>query len=74
MPKKIVSFTLSEKSIEQIGRASKALGMSRSELIDFLAREGFHFSKEVKAALDEIAELQEETQEKIKDRRINDAK
>ena len=66
MPKKIVSFTLSEKSVEEINKTSKALGMSRSELIDFLARDGFHFTKEVKDILDEIADLQKKTQGKIK--------
>lgn len=66
LPKKIVSFSLSESSIEQIDRASKALGMSRSELVDYLAREGFQFSDEVKAVLDEIAELQRNAKERIR--------
>ena len=66
LPKKIVSFSLSEKSIRQIDRASKALGMSRSELVDFLAREGFQFSDEVKAVLDEIAKLQENAKERMR--------
>jgi len=65
LPKKIVSFALSEKGIEEIDKASKALGMSRSELIDFLAREGFHISDEVKAVLDEIAELQKKAKERM---------
>jgi hypothetical protein len=39
--------------------------MSRSELVDFLAREGFQFSDEVKAVLDEIAELQENAKERM---------
>jgi len=68
MPKKIVSFTLSEESIEQIDRASKALGMSRSELIDFLAKDGFKFSDEVKAVLEEIAELQKNAKERMRSR------
>lgn len=66
MPKKIVSFALSEESIRQIDRASNALGMSRSELIDFLAREGFQFSDEVKAVLDQIAKLQENAKERMR--------
>lgn len=68
MPKKIVSFSLSEDSIKQIDRASKALGMSRSELIDFLAREGFQFSDEVKAVLDEIAKLQKNAKERMREK------
>ena len=68
LPKKIVSFSLSENSIRQIDRASKALGMSRSELIDFLAREGFQFSDEVKAVLDEIAKLQKDAKERMREK------
>lgn len=66
LPKKIVSFSLSEKSIKEIDRASKALGMSRSELIDFLTREGFQFSDKVKAVLDEIAKLQKNAKERMR--------
>ena len=70
MPKKIVSFALSEKSIKEIDRASKALGMSRSELIEFLVERGFHFPKDVVANLNEISRLQEETKDKIRNRRV----
>jgi predicted DNA-binding transcriptional regulator AlpA len=66
MPKKVVSFALSESSISEIDKTSKALGMSRSELIDFLAQKGFHFPEEVKGKLDEISELQKQAKEKIK--------
>jgi hypothetical protein len=69
MPKKIISFALSEKSIEKIDKTSKALGMSRSELIEFLVSKGFQFPEEVVANLNKISRLQEETKEKIKKRR-----
>lgn len=69
MPKKIVSFTLTEKSIEKIDKTSKALGVSRSELIDFMIEKGFHFSNDVQARIDKISELQEETKEKMENRR-----
>lgn len=69
MPKKIVSFALSEKSIEKIDKTSKALGMSRSELVEFLVKKGFHFPEDVKATVNEISRLQEEAKEKIKKRR-----
>ena len=69
MPKKIVSFTLSEKSIEKIDKTSKALGVSRSELIEFMIGKGFHFSSDVQATIDKISELQENTKEKIGNRR-----
>jgi len=66
MPKKIISLALSEKSIEKIDKTSKALGMSRSELIEFLVSKGFHFSEEVMNKVDKISKLQEETKENIK--------
>jgi hypothetical protein len=66
MPKKIVSFALTQKSVEEIEKTSKALGMNRSELIEFLAQKGFHFSDAVKDKLNEITALQEQTKESIK--------
>lgn len=69
MPKKIISFALSKKSIEQIDKTSKALGMSRSELIEFLVKKGFDFPEDVKVAVNEISKLQEEAKEKIEKRR-----
>lgn len=69
MPKKIVSFTLSKKSIEKIDKTSRALGVSRSELIEFMIEKGFHFSKDVQTTINKISELQKETKEKIENRR-----
>lgn len=69
MPKKIVSFALSEESIKQIDKTSKALGMSRSELIEFLVKKGFQFSEDVETTVNEISKLQEQAKEKIKKRR-----
>jgi len=66
MPKKIVSFALSEESVEKINKTSQALGMNRSELIEFLVSKRFDFSEEVKSNLDRIAELQQETKAKIR--------
>lgn len=65
MPKRIVSFALSEDSIEKIDKTSKALGMSRSELIEFLVNKGFQFPEDVMASLNEISKLQEETRKRI---------
>ncbi len=65
MPKKIVSFTLSEQSIDKVDKTSKALGMNRSELIEFMLEKGFTFSKEVEATLSDISKLQEDTKKKI---------
>jgi DNA-binding winged helix-turn-helix (wHTH) protein len=69
MPKKIVSFALSERSIERIDKTSKALGMSRSELIEFLIKKGFQFSEDVEITVSKISKLQKEAKEKIKRRR-----
>jgi phage antirepressor YoqD-like protein len=69
MVKKIVSFALSDKSIAEIDKTAKALGMSRSQLIDFLAEKGFHFSDDVKAKLQKISEMQDQTEIKIEKER-----
>jgi hypothetical protein len=65
MPKKIISFALSEESVEKIDKTSKALGMSRSELIEFLVSKGFQFPEEIVSNLKEISKLQQETKERI---------
>lgn len=69
MPKKIVSLALSERSIKKIDKASKALGMSRSELMEFLIEKGFQFPKEVENNINEISKMQEETRNKIQNKR-----
>ena len=69
MPKKIVSFTLSENSIKKLDQISNALGMSRSELLEFLVDKGFHLPHDVVDTLDEISKLQEKAKAKIKSRR-----
>lgn len=61
MPKKIISFALSQEAIKKMDNTSKALGMSRSEYIDMMIKKGFHFSEEV----EEISKLQEKIKEKI---------
>jgi site-specific recombinase XerD len=65
MPKKIVSFALSEQSAEKMDSTSKALGMTRSELLEFLISKGFRFSEDVKNDLDDICKKQEAAKEKI---------
>ena len=68
MPKRIVSLALSQKNVEKIDKTSKALGMSRSELMDFLIEKGFRFPKEMEANIDKISKMQEETKSKIRGR------
>jgi hypothetical protein len=62
MPKKIVSFALSEEAIKKMNDAANALGMSRSEYVDMMVKKGFHFSDEVK----EISRLQEKIKNRIR--------
>ena len=66
MPKKIVSFVLSEKLAKRLEKTSKALGMSRSELVELLLKKGFHFSTEIQEDVEEISKQQEEMKKKIK--------
>ena len=68
MPKKIVSFALSDESVSKIDKTSKALGMSRSELMEFLVSKGFQFPDDIKTDLDEISRLQKKTKETIEKR------
>jgi hypothetical protein len=69
MPKKIISFTLSEESIKKVDKTSKALGMSRSGLIEFMLKKGLTFSEDIDTALCDISKLQEETKAKIQRRK-----
>lgn len=68
--KKIISFTISEESIEKLDRTSKALGMNRSELVELMLEKGFTFSNEVENTLRDISRLQKEAKGKIQDRRV----
>ncbi|MDI9576971.1 MAG: ribbon-helix-helix domain-containing protein [Thermoproteota archaeon] len=68
MPKKIISFNLKEENIEKVDKTAKALGMSRSELIEFMLEKGFTFPKEVETTLNNISKMQEEAKEKIEKR------
>ena len=69
MPKKIVSLALSEKSFEKIDTTSKALGMSRSELMEFLIKKGFQFPDGVNENIEEISRMQEEAKKTIQNGR-----
>lgn len=63
--KKVISLALSEKTVEEIDKTSKALGMNRSELIEFLIEKGFDFPRDVKISLSKISKLQKEAKEKV---------
>jgi metal-responsive CopG/Arc/MetJ family transcriptional regulator len=65
--KRTISFTLSEDAIEKVDKTSRALGMNRSELIEFMVQKGFTFSKEVESTLKDISKLQEHAKNKIQE-------
>ncbi len=65
MPKKIVSVALSEESYEKIEQTSKALGMNRSELIEYMIKQGWYFSDEIVELVDKIKHLQNQAEEKL---------
>jgi len=69
MPKKIVSYTLSKRNVDRIESTSKALGLSRSELVDLMIERGFHYSGDIKSEVGKISRLQKDTEEKLRKRK-----
>lgn len=65
MPKRIVSFTLSEKTVEKMDKTSKAIGMSRSELLELMISKGLHFPEDTSITLNQISELQAKMKNQI---------
>lgn len=68
MPKRIISFTLSEETVQDIDKKSKALGMTRSKFVELMLNKGFHFSKEEESAITKISEMQNEMKGQLKKR------
>ena len=66
LSKKVVSLALTERSIEKLDKTSKALGVSRSELIELMISKGWKFPKEVQDVVNEISSLQEKVRSSIK--------
>ena len=66
MSKKIISFALTKKAIERLNKTSKALGVSRSELLEFMIEKGWHFPGGVQEAVDQISKLQKQARAKMK--------
>lgn len=62
--KKIVSFTLKESTIQRIDRNSKALGVNRSQLLDFLICKYLGSIDDV--VLERIISLQQQLRELIR--------
>jgi hypothetical protein len=65
MPKKIISFTMSENTISKVDKTSKALGMSRSEYVEKMLEKGFHFTDDIQSTVLKITKLQEQAKEKM---------
>jgi len=65
MVKKVVSFSLSENTLKKLDETSRALGMSRSELLEFMLRKGWHFSEQMVETVNEIANLQRKAKKRI---------
>ena len=59
MVKKVISFSLDENTIKKLNTESKALGLNRSELVEYMLQKGWHFSKDMEDSVNEIAKLQE---------------
>ena len=58
--KKVVSIALSEESVIQLDETSKALGWSKSELVDYMITKGWNFPDEVMETLELIKNLQKQ--------------
>lgn len=66
MSKKIISFALTKSAIERLNKTSKALGVSRSELLEFMIEKGWHFPEEIQETVDQISKLQKRAEAKMK--------
>ncbi|RLI82352.1 CopG family transcriptional regulator [Archaeoglobales archaeon] len=67
MGKKVISLSLSEKTVKRLDEASAALGMSRSELIEYMIEKGWHFPKEIEDTIRKISKLQIKAKAKLKE-------
>ena len=52
--------------VEKIDKTSKAVGMSRSELLELMISKGFHFPEDTATTIDQISKLQAKIKEEIK--------
>lgn len=63
--KKVISLAISEEDLEKIDKTSKALGISRSEFIEFLIKRGFDFPEDFTTSVSKISKLQKEAKENV---------
>lgn len=68
--KERVTITVDTGLLRELDTMAQALGMSRSELIEFLLSESFRLRGEFQKTIDKIAKLQEEVKSKLKKERI----
>lgn len=67
MPKKAVSVALSQESISRLESTSRALGMSRSELLEYMIQKGWNFSEELDSIVNTIVDLQKKVKMKFEE-------
>ena len=67
MPKKVVSVALSKEAITRLESTSRALGMSRSELLEYMIQKGWNFSEELESIVDTIVDLQQKVKLKFEE-------
>ncbi len=65
MVKKVISVSISEESIDRVDSRSKALGLSRSEFLDQMIKNGWNFSEELETVVDTIIGLQNKLADKL---------
>ena len=68
MGKRVLSVNLTEESCVKVDTTSKALGMSRSELIEHMIKKGWHFSDEIIEMVDKIRAMQKLASQEIKEK------
>ncbi|MHA1410609.1 MAG: hypothetical protein ACTSQY_09955 [Candidatus Odinarchaeia archaeon] len=68
MGKRVLSVNLTDDSFKKVDITSKALGMSRSELIEYMIQKGWHFSDEMIEMVDRIQALQNKAVKELKEK------
>ena len=63
--KERITITLRRELLDELDRFATALGMSRSELIEFLLNESFRLGEEIQKTVNKITKLQKEAKGKL---------
>lgn len=67
MVKKVISVSISEESLDRVDARSKALGLSRSEFLEQMIKNGWNFSEELETVVDTIIGLQDKLSDKLEE-------